>query len=182
MNKCPLAGCPVGVDGGSVVSRLASAYAPITLALDATNIYFTDIGDGSNTNGGVFKCALGGCASATPVAQGILAPVRTAINATSVIFLDGSTDVLECPLSGCGTSPYVLATESMLRPFDVVADDVNAYWGRNDGTLVRCAVNGGCNRNPVTVVKGPPSPAPMAIDSVAVYWGTLTGDIVKVAK
>ena len=53
---------------------------PLGVAVDATNVYWTN-----NTNGTVMKCAVGGCSNApTTVATGQSGPAGIALDATAI--------------------------------------------------------------------------------------------------
>jgi hypothetical protein len=76
VEKCAVDGCnkksTVLVSGG---------FASFDLALDAANVYFTDF---SFPSGAVYKCALTGCAVATPIATGEKEPYGIAVDGDQV--------------------------------------------------------------------------------------------------
>ena len=65
--------------GGSATLLAVAQSGPMAVAVDGTNVYWTN-----NTGGTVMKCAVGGCSSATTLASGQSGPAGIAVDSTSV--------------------------------------------------------------------------------------------------
>lgn len=218
-----------------VAKGLATAATDTGLAVDATNVYFTVYGLYDSTAmtyaGGVYKCAVAGCANAGALATTTRRPLAVAVDASTLFFstlgdgTTGSQAIYKCGLSGCGgalpatpfapstSTPYSLAlagpnlfvgNDAAVTKFDaargdattlaasqrtvrsIAVDAANAYWPNyNGGTVVMCPV-AGCNGNPTVVAANLQNPLFITADDKAVYWTNYatggTSTVMKVAK
>lgn len=116
--KCPLTGC---ADAATILATGFNSFGP-TIALDGQNVYWTSDNGGTQSGGGVFKCALGGCGGAADVVEGdAQAPAGIVADGARVFFTQGHyppfntgngnpRDLVSCPISGCGGGATVLYT------------------------------------------------------------------------
>jgi hypothetical protein len=132
---CPLGGC----GGAPVVLMSGSAEAADLrqVALDASNVYFTD---GNPELGMILACPKAGCgASPTVLASGLNAPIAIATDGLSVYWTEAGDDfvggasatgaglVRKCAVGGCGNAPTDIAT-GLTSPGGIAVDDANVYW------------------------------------------------------
>jgi hypothetical protein len=185
-----------GIFGGvAVVSLPGSNHSIDALAVDNTNVYWTDINDGW-----VMSCAKAGCDNATVLADGQDGPYGIAVDATNIYWTNfNGGQVLECPIGGCGGVPTVLAS-GQTDPTFIVSDGTNVYWA-NSGTIgcgewngcsgpmvssaggqvVRCAV-GGCAGVPTVLALDSNDPSGIAVDDTNVYWADfISGNVLTCA-
>ena len=111
------------VDGGTAPKELwtgDAASLPVDVAIDATNVYWTDAGDGA-----VYAMPLGGGTVSTMAskASGLVAPKRIAVDSKNVYFSDTAGSALYEVAIG-GTTPKVLVKG--LGVLGVAADDNDA--------------------------------------------------------
>jgi sugar lactone lactonase YvrE len=172
----------VPIDGGLPI-QLASAFAPSSIAVDATRIYW-------------IETAPQAAVVAMPLAGGpktILAVATYASNACSgglVVAADNAYwandtgyQVLRVPLSG---GPSTVLAADQAQPCNLVIDDDNAYWTNSaDGTVAKVPVTGG----PVAELAALADsfPTGIAVDQHCIYWATNftsddSGVIWRVAK
>jgi hypothetical protein len=154
---------------------LATSPDPQFLAVDAKNVYWTDLGSsgsGTTQTGSVFSVPLDGGTIVT-LATGRPSPGGIAVDATDVYWVDFGTvtppgDVMKVPLGG--GSPVTLATSSGNgTPHQVAIDASNVYWtdfnavwqvSKSGGTPMMLGSAQG------ELVSG------VAVDSSSVYWTT----------
>jgi len=170
------------LDGVGAVGGLP--VAPSALAVDATNVYWTDAHS-------VRACAIGGCGcSPTSLASGLIQPPGVAAAAGRVfwtVWTSGSPDtgdVGSCPVAGCaGASPTLLAT-AQGGAQGVAADDSDVYWldtSAGAGSVLRCPV-GGCDGGPTELASDQGNPIAVALDATNVYWTSPVGSVVQCSK
>jgi hypothetical protein len=125
----------VAVGGGTPLPLGSSQFRPYALALDATNVYWANNGDGT-----IMACALGGCPSPTPIGSEMGYPGAIAVDASGVYWVDSGGSIFRCPIGGCGSNkPTSLASGQGILDA-VVLDPANVYWTDNsNGTVMRVA-------------------------------------------
>jgi hypothetical protein len=164
--------------GGEVRSLVSATIMPIAIAVDATNVYWTD-----DSAPGVLKVPVSG-GTPTTLASGTV-PQGIAIDATSVYWADsgaGATfescagigtvtsngTITKVPLSG-GT-PTTLAS-GRLCPFNIVVDGTSVYWSEGMGnggiSLMKVPLGGGA---PVTLASSVGSVAGLAVGATSLYF------------
>ena len=157
------------------------------LSVDASNVYFTDNGNGPS--GAVLLCASGGCnETPTTLASNQLVPMGVATAggnvywATSGSWAQGTPGgVMKCPIAGCGAGPTILASGYAFS--QIAVDATNVYWiaGQSyngtswtNATVQRCAL-AGCGGAPATMYSLSGTISGLAVDASNVYWATDTG-------
>ncbi len=182
--KCAVGGCgnrPTVLATLSLPTPFPSAIAggiptsPSALAVDATNVYWTE-------QTAVRACAIGGCGcSPTTIATGVNQPPGVAAAAGSAfwtVWAHGApyTGTVEtCPITGCVGGPTILA-HAQGGPLGLVSDGTDVSWVdtyANNGSLMMCPV-GGCNGAPTqlwasTGVTGG-NPIGVVGDATRLYW------------
>jgi hypothetical protein len=134
VSTCPLAGCPMGDDGGLSSTPLWSGMTPTptAIAADATNAYWT------TNDGAVVKCALTGCSGKpTTLASGqaLGSAHGIAVDGTTVYWTNSSTGtVAACSTNGCNETPTVLATEQP-GAGAIAVDSTSLYFGTSAGVM-----------------------------------------------
>jgi hypothetical protein len=161
--------------GGGTV--LVDGHAPYTLALTGTAIYFTTQGPPVT----VMSCGLAGCDAPSSVATGGDGFPGIAVDANNVYWTSNfGTDVFACPLSGCGTTPTVLAPQQA-TPHGIASDGDDVFWATDDG--IRTCAATGCGGKPTVLSNGAGKPNGIAIDATNVYWTEAeSGRVLKCAK
>lgn len=171
----------VGLGGGAVTTlATAATNYPNALALDATTVYFTDVGGG--TNFGAVRAVPKGGGSPTDVATGLPGPWAIAVDSTSVYWTDTWDGAIR-KAPKVGGSPTTLASGgSTATTAGVIAVDGSGVYfiagGANAGDVCRVGLDGGA----VTTLASPASAAALAIDAIDVYWADPTGAIYRVGK
>jgi len=153
---------------------LAAGQHPGAIAVDATNVYWTN-----TTEGTVVKCAVAGCGGApTILASGQSGLGAIATDGTSVYWTNGSDGtVMRCAVGGCGGNPTLLASGQQ-SPGEIAVDATSVYWTNggtpqnsptptSDGTVMKCARDGGI---PTLLASGQTRPRGIAVDAANVYW------------
>ena len=178
-----------GGDPAPLVSGQTGSVGPESVAVDATNVYWT------NSTGTVMKLSLGG---GTPItlASGLDFPGSIAVDATNVYWMnqgtsgraDGYARLMTVPIKG-GT-PTTLASADRMASGGIAVDATSVYWayyiydsdnaapgGTSTpdggtagcaGTVLKVPVGGG---TPITLASGQfCSGGQVAVDATAVYW------------
>jgi hypothetical protein len=115
---------PLG--GGAAITLASGLNVPGNIAVDATNVYRTNVGSQSGgtwaNDGSVMKLPLTAGAATTLAAQGV--PFGIAVDAASVYWVDLAGTVMKAPLSG-GTPTTLASNQS---PTHIAIDATSVYW------------------------------------------------------
>ncbi len=167
----------VPIGGGAVVTLSASG-SPLSVAVDAENVYWTI------EQTAVMKVPLGG-GTAVTLALGDN-PSRIAVNATSVFWTDTiALTVMTVPIGGGAL--VTLAADSTSTPVGIAADEDHVYWtaqfASNNNFAVSAVmavpVGGGIA---TTIASQQSSPDGIALDADYVYWTNYSDGTIRKAQ
>jgi hypothetical protein len=152
----------VSVSGGTTTTLATSQMAPISIAVHADTVVWSD-----EDQGVMSAPVIGGTPTTLVAKETSLAPVGIAVDSTSVYFSD-LNNVLKVPLRG-GT-PRTLAAGYGIEV--IATDETNVYWvAPNDGAIVSVPLNGG---TATALVQdrhfGIGVGDVLAVDSTSLYW------------
>jgi hypothetical protein len=158
---------------------LATGQAPGFLALDSTNVYWSNDRPppaGASGQGQIMECALGGCPG-SPVSlwSGLYGVNGLGATGLDVYWPTGAGPgissppvVMTCAAAGCGGAPSNIAdVPDNIRGF--TTDGTNAYWTTNAGLVRICALSG-CGGAPTTLASQQNGPGGIAVDATNIYW------------
>jgi len=160
-------------DGRCLVTLASVSGTPDLIALDATSVYWTNLGDTaqdgsvlrvSKTGGPVIQLA------STPTPAGI------AVDGTSVYWTSSAAGTVKrVPIAGGLPTP--LASQQ-LEPGQIAVDATNVYWANwgDPGAIMKAPIVGG----PTTVLAPASLPFGIAVDDESVYWSQCGGDLKKI--
>lgn len=150
--------------GGPAVILADSLPSPMTIAIDATHVYWAA--------GNIFK---------VPLAGGTPEPLLTTqVNAYSIALdrdfvywveqVDNTVGkVAKVALEG--GEPITLAMVPFSAPFAIAVDSANAYWANgsnaNDSVVMKVALTGG---EPIALASGASNAYSIGLDATHVYW------------
>ena len=189
-----------GVFGGVAVVALPTGGHPTALGVDAiavdgTNLYWTDYDDGW-----VMSCSKSACTLPTLLIGGQANPYGMAIDKTNIYWTNLGGEVMQCPIAG-----WRPRDGPRLRP-----EHADLHHGRRDrrlldksgttgcvrvnncppmpvvsgsgGQVVKCAI-GGCGGAPTVLAADASDPTGIAVDAANVYWTDfLSGQITGVRR
>jgi hypothetical protein len=133
LNDRPVARMPLA--GGSLDFIANSQQAGVGLALDATNVYWTNSVD----PGTVMKAPLAGGTLPTPIASGQKMPSRIVVDGSGVYWTNNVTSGAIMKVALTGGAPVVIAN-GQNNPWDIATDATTIYWTNpGDGTVMKVA-------------------------------------------
>src|SRR5260221_1484344 len=166
---------------GTSTAIASNQNGPLGLALSASFVYFTNLGD-SSANGSIVRVPLSG---GTPVTlkAGLLQPASIVIDAASIYWGSSgpgasSSAISKMPIGG-GTVPTLASVQSYFSNGGIASDGVSVYWATFSavGSVMKVPVNGGA---PETIASGLPSPVSVAVTGNSVFFTSYGGTIGKI--
>ncbi|MGH7439380.1 MAG: hypothetical protein ACRENE_27140 [Polyangiaceae bacterium] len=174
-------GSPPLSDGGGALTLASGQASPEAIAVDSTNVYWTNLGSLSGgterTGGAVMKVPIGG---GTPTTlAGVLAPANLAVDATDVYFATYGLNGTDCTVARVpttGGNPVILASGIAGGSGFVALDSTSVYWSHDACDASGTSCNGAVMRTPkgggvsTTMASGQIRPQGIAVDGTSVYW------------
>ena len=158
-------------------SLASSLYDPQQLAVDSTNVYWTELTNSTAGSGSVKMTSKAAGGAITTLASGLNYPFGIAADSTYVYFTEENGGTLKkIPIAG---GQVTTLASGLNNPQYVAVDSSNVYFTElgtwdsvndvreNDGTIKEIPKNGG---TPVTLASGLAGPQTIAVDSNNVYW------------
>jgi len=163
------------------------------VALNDTNVYWTEVGASSARTGRVMTLAKNDAGGVpTVIASGLNFPADIALDANNIYWTDNRDGtVMKAPLSG-GTPTLIASGQNF--PFGIAVDSQNVYWtnngGNTGGSVMKAPIGGG---EATVIASGQNFPMGIAVDQTNVYWtnnagptapvgASATGSVVKASK
>jgi hypothetical protein len=124
------------------------------IVTDATNVYW--LGSVEGTGYEVQYCPLSGCPGGKPTTLatwtssssfffGSVDLGQLAVGKSTVYFGDDLSDILVCPVAGCGGSPTVYSSSADTETSYLAADSTNLYWANESAeTVFDCPLGATC--------------------------------------
>jgi hypothetical protein len=160
----------------ATLARLGTTFGvPFALAVDPSYLFWIDIGPNE-----VVRCALPACGGGPEIFTDIaLSGLKLdisglAIHGGNVYWTQGVGEggVFQCPTTGCGAGPKVIA-KGQAYPIFIAVDDSGIYWSNySEGTVLRCPL-AGCEKP--TPVARTPYPFAITLDPVSIYYTSSPG-------
>jgi len=175
-----------GGDGASCADPCPMATAlnePFSVTVDETNVYWTEFGDSTDSNGSVKSCPVTGCgAGPTVYAQLQATPRGIAVDGQNVYWgTDGA--IWSCAIGGCSSQPTKVATAD--TPFGIAVDSTFVYWAEFYQETVNRAPKGGGSVvllwDAGSGTSGANGAQQLVIDSQFVYVNDQNIDVFRVA-
>jgi hypothetical protein len=186
-------GCNGGECRGGVCAPLSAGvlssgqHTPVGLALDATNVYWLNVGTylpdaAKSTKAQLMKCAKTGCGNApTVLASGQWNGTTRLVVSGGYVYWATQNLLLRCATDGCVSGGPTVLWASSLSPTDVAANETAVYFGdKNTDDLLACPLDG-CAMGPTMVwTSGSPVMA-MVADRSTVYAAISQGSLLSCA-
>jgi hypothetical protein len=193
--------CDHDCQGGACVAGSCQPVAlaigqanPVKVAVDATNVYFSN--NAAAPGGSIQVCAKAGCNQMpTTLADNQPYPGSLAVSGANLIwtvsgtgptFADGG--IRYCNRNGCAVAGGSVLVANYKSALGVAVDATTAYFGQltNPGVVSSCLL-AGCGGTPTSLVSAQVYPSGVAVDDTNVYFasygsGKADGSITLCAK
>lgn len=148
---------------GTLTTLVSGLKSPAGVAVDATDVYFSDTGAGV-----VGKAPLAG-GSSTTLSMGLTRPLGIAIQGETAYFVQYLGGVVNSVPTGGGTTS-TLAT-AQIKPGGLAVDSERVYWVDSSmtGEVASCPLAGCPAAGPTLLATGD-LPYAVALDATRVYW------------
>jgi hypothetical protein len=148
---------------------------PVGIAVDATNVYWTQWkdtppGEPQAPYPAALQCSKVACTSATLLASSA-SYLRTIVVDEATVYT-GDAALLGCAIGGCGQALRTLATTGV---WDIATSATELAW--TDGTNVSACVSGACDSTTTQVAVG--GALGLRMDASFVYWVDTDGYLLK---
>jgi hypothetical protein len=172
-NTCPNGVCSNGTCVGPTVLA-TELVMPASIAVDGTNVYFTNWPGSSAPSSGVFACPLAGCAT-TPTQlvsnQDVADWLQDLVLVQGALYWGAGTDgVRRCTASGCSAAPgqFATATDAIAT---VATDGADIFWGtQTGGRILKCPAGATCASPTTLATVAGGWVSSVAVDDKNVYW------------
>jgi hypothetical protein len=173
-NNCGGCGLVCGnacTSGECIVTLAKSQPFPSNLAVDGTNVYWTDFGASGSVN---MVPLAGGTTTMLASAQG--GPAGIAVHGGTVYWADAiSGNVMSIGVDGSALSTIALG---QAKPYAVAVDAANVYWtnaGTGAAAIMKSAL--GTVGSPTVLATGLTAPVALAVDATQAYWTDPSGTV-----
>jgi hypothetical protein len=160
-------------------------HTPVGVALDATSVYWLNVGmyapdAAKSTSAQLMKCAKTGCGNApTVLASGPWIGTTRLVVSGGYVYWATQSSLLRCATDGCASGGPTVLWASSLLPTDVAVNATTVYFGdKNTDDLLACPLEG-CGSGPtLTWTSGSPAMA-MVADGPTVYAAISQGSLLS---
>jgi hypothetical protein len=157
----------LALSGGNPTTIASAQNWPYGIAVDGTNVYWTNFALGAAGVGNVMKLPRDGSAVAIPLATGQTGPDAIAVDATNVYWTTMSGNIMSMPIAG-GMAMTLDTGQS--DPYNLVLNGSTLFWTNwtgSAGAVLSAPVTGG---SVSPVASGLSQLFGLAVDATSVYW------------
>jgi len=160
-------------EGGQCTMVFVQGAIPVALAVDATNLYWTN-GSSSPEHGMLMKVPKSGGQQPTPLAFNQYQPGGLAVSATDAYWSTNAPDAGIMTMPTLGGAPKLVVGNLLDGIQRVAIDTQRVYWASDyaPGVLAAAPLDGGA---PTVLAANQASPHDFAIGATHLYWTVETG-------